>query len=527
MSSLKHLEQLLKNGKITRREFISRVSALGLTAALSPALLAPAVQAATPQKGGRFRLGVQGGNTSDNGDPATITNTFMQVYNFSTRNNLVEVNHKMEPIPELAESWESTPDAAKWVFKLRKGVEFHNGKTLDANDVIWTMQHHRTEDSKSAAKALLKAITEIKAEDKYTVSFTLESGSADFPFLMSDYHLTICPAGTTDFMKNIGTGAYQQVNFEPGVGALAKKNSNYFKPNRGHFDELEMIHLPDVTSRTTALQTGQVDAINRCEKKTFHFIEKSPKLKAIVTNGMKHYTFAMLCDHAPFTDNNVRLAMKYAIDRDQIVKQVLRGYAVPGNDHPISPVNRYCNKDLPQRKYDPDKAKFYLKKAGLSQHSFNLSVSDEGFPGSVDAGALFKESAKKAGIDINLVREVADGYWNDVWMKKPWCAVYWSGRPTEDWMFTTSYAADAPWNDSHWKNDRFNELLIKARAELDSAKRRDMYYEMQRIVRDDGGVILVAFVQDLAASNNKVQFGDLAANSEMHGYKCAERWWFA
>ncbi len=515
------------DGRITRRQFMKGLSALGIAATASPLLMNRKAFAAVPKKGGRLRVGIQGGNISDNGDPSLITNTFMQVYNYQTRNNLVEVDHTMTPVPELAESWESAPDAAKWVFKLRKGVEFHNGKTMDADDVIWSIQRHRTEASKSAAKALLTSIEEIKKEDRYTVSFTLKSGSADFPFLMSDYHLTICPAETTNFMDNVGTGAYKQVTLEPGVRSFARKNPNYFKSDRGHFDEVEMLHIPDVNSRTTALKTGQVDVINRCEKKTFHLLKRTPGIQPIVTNGMKHYTFAMLCDHKPFDDVNVRLAMKYAFDRDLVIKQVLRGYAVAGNDHPISPVNRYHNKDLPKRKFDPDKARFYLKKAGLSGHTFKLSVADEGFPGSVDAGMLYKEQAAKAGIQIDLVREPGDGYWTDVWMKKSFCAVYWGGRPTEDWMFTTSYAADAPWNDSHWKNARFNELLIKARAELDTNKRREMYYEMQQIVRDDGGVIVIAFVQDLHAGTDKLRYGKLAANWEMDGWKACERWWFA
>ena len=117
-----------------------------------------------------------------------------------------------------------------------------------------------------------------------------------------------------------------------------------------------------------------------------------------------------------------------------------------------------------------------------------------------------------------------DRYWG---MKKPWCAVYWGGRPTSDWMFSTSYSADAPWNDSHWKHQRFNELLKAARAELDESKRRAMYYEMQQIVSDEGGVMVLAFVSDLAAAGSKVRFGKLAANWEMDGMKCAERWWFA
>jgi peptide/nickel transport system substrate-binding protein len=527
MKEISRLERMLSQGKITRREFVSRMSALGLAAAISPALLAGTAQAEGPKKGGRFRLAIQGGATSDPADPALITSTMPQMMNYQSRNNLVEVDHNMAPVPELAESWEASKDAAKWVFKLRKGVEFHNGKTMDSKDVVFSIDRHRAEDSKSAARSLLEDVVEIKAEDKYTVSFTLKNGSADFPFLVSDYHLSIVPDGTTDFTDLMGTGAYKVTQWEPGVKCMATRNPNYFKPDRGHFDEVEILHVADVNARTNALKTGQVDAINRCEKKTFKLLKKMPGVQAIAQQGMKHYTFAMLCDVPPFNDVNVRMALKYAIDRDQFVKQILRGYGVAGNDHPISPKNRYHNNDLPQRKFDPEKAKFYMKKAGLADHTFDLHVSDEGFPGSVDASVLFKESAKQAGINIKPVQEPADGYWSDVWMKKPWCAVYWGGRPTEDWMFSTTYAEDAAWNDTHWKNKRFNVLLADARAELDDNKRRQMYYEMQELCHNDGGTIVLAFAQDLQAARDNVRFGELATNWELDGWKAIERWWFA
>ena len=112
-------------------------------------------------------------------------------------------------------------------------------------------------------------------------------------------------------------------------------------------------------------------------------------------------------------------------------------------------------------------------------------------------------------------------------MKKPWCAVFWSGRPTEDMMFSTAYAAGAPWNDTHWENKRFNELLVAARAELDEKKRRAMYVEMQRIVRDEGGVVVPMFAMDLAAATDKIRHGKLGVNWELDGFRCAERWWFA
>ena len=139
---------------------------------------------------------------------------------------------------------------------------------------------------------------------------------------------------------------------------------------------------------------------------------------------------------------------------------------------------------------------------------------------------LYKESAAKAGIKIEVVREPADGYWSNVWMKKPWCYTNWSGRPTEDWMFSIAYAADAKWNETHWKNERFNKLLREARAELDKAKRREMYVEMQQVVRDEGGVIVYAFSSDLHAATTKLKFENPAGNWENDGCRLAERWWY-
>ena len=143
MSKLKELESLFTLGKITRREFIARVSALGLMAAVSPALMSTPAHAATPKKGGRFILGCSGSSTTDSMDPATLEDIFPQTLSTSIRNRLVEIDYKSNPTPELAESWDSSPDAAVWTFKLRKGVEFHNGKTLDAQDVIESINHHR------------------------------------------------------------------------------------------------------------------------------------------------------------------------------------------------------------------------------------------------------------------------------------------------------------------------------------------------------------------------------------------------
>ncbi len=149
----------------------------------------------------------------------------------------------------------------------------------------------------------------------------------------------------------------------------------------------------------------------------------------------------------------------------------------------------------------------------------------------MDAAQLFQASAEAAGININVVQEPADGYWSNVWLKKPFCACYWSGRATEDWMFSTAYEAGVPWNDSQWDNDdsaRFQELLLTARAELDSDKRREMYHEMQMILRDEGGVIIPMFANYVQAISTKLATPDTIGNLwQMDNARMSERWWMA
>ena len=141
---------------------------------------------------------------------------------------------------------------------------------------------------------------------------------------------------------------------------------------------------------------------------------------------------------------------------------------------------------------------------------------------------LYSEHAKKAGIQINAVREPNDGYWSDVWLKKPWVFVKWGARPTPDNMFTLAYKDDAPWNESRWQNARFNELLLMAKAELDDARRAEMYREMCVLAKDDGGTVIPFFANFVYASSKKVAHGpNLASSWELDGGRGYHRWWFA
>ena len=255
-------------------------------------------------------------------------------------------------------------------------------------------------------------------------------------------------------------------------------------------------------------------------------MKKTPGINITAMSGTMHDTMPMLVDKKPYNDNNVRMALKLAINREDMVDKILRGYGVVGNDHPISPVMKYAAKNLEQRKYDPDKARFYMKKAGMLDHTFKLHAADAAFAGAVDAAILAKEHAKKAGIKIDVVREPDDGYWSNVWTKKEWCMCYWLGRPTADMIFSVAYSAGAPWNDTRWKNDLFNKLLVEARVELDKDKRRDMYWEMQKICKNDGGTIVPMFNQIVEGHSDKLAHGPISGSGPLDGMKNTERYWF-
>lgn len=529
-SKLKLATKLAARGKVSRRDFVQLALAAGLTATAGNLMFIEAARA-EPKKGGTARLGLAHGATTDVLDPGQFPDTFPQVSFWgSMANSLTEVDAAGNINPDAAESYESADGASKWMFKIRNGLTFHNGKSVTANDVVESYRHHMTEDSRSAAKSLLAAVADIKADGNDTVVFTLQAGSADFPYLTSDYHLPILPAkdgGGIDWEAGIATGPFILEKFEPGVSTRLKRNPNYHKEGRPYFDEVLILALTDVTARTNALISGEVDWIGRCDLKTLGMLQSNPDIEITEVTGYGHYTLPMNVNIPPFDNPDVRNALKYAIDRQEIADKVFLGHATVGNDNPLAPSVKFAIDPQPKHAYDPEMAKSLLKKAGISDLTVDLSVANAAFAGATDAALLYKEQAAKAGININVIREPDDAYWDNVWLKKPWCASYWSGRPTADWMLTTTYAAGANWNDTFWDNKRFNELLVAARAESDEAKRAAMYAEMQQLIHDDGGQIVLVFNNFVSANSKKLAHGTIAPNWEVDGLRLTERWWFA
>jgi len=316
--------------------------------------------------------------------------------------------------------------------------------------------------------------------------------------------------------------------FKPGVTSTLVRNENHWRKDVAWFDSIEMLCLTDQNARTTALVSGDVDTVDKLDLKTIGLLSRNPDLDISSVAGTQHFTFAMSANQAPYDDNNVRLAMKYAINREELVEKILFGYGSVGNDMPIGSGQQYYNTELEQKTYDPDKAKFHLKEAGLDSLDVSLSASDAAFPGAVDAATLYQNSAKAAGINIKVLREPNDGYWSDVWMKKPFTAVYWGGRPVQDQMFSTAYTCGAEWNDGFWCNEKFDKLLVEARAELDPDKRRQQYFELQEIVSTQGAIVIPMFANYVFATSGKIGKPEtLASNWDMDGERWAERWWMA
>lgn len=512
--------------KISRRGLLKTGAAAGVLAATGMPVKAE------PKRGGTLRMGLAGANTSDSWDGRTHSDSFMVTMAHGTVFDcLTEVGADGTLKGELAESWEASADAKTWTFNLRKGVTFHNGASFGADDVIASLNLHTAEGAKSAAKPIVSAITDMKKMGDHQIQFTLAAGNADFPFLLSDYHILMYPAENTQeaIANGIGTGLYKVESFDPGVRCVVSRVASHYKDgSAGWFDSIEAIAINDASARMNALMTGQVDAVNRVDFKTETLLKANPMVNIFEVTGNQHFTFPMLTGLDPFSNLKVRQALKHAVNRQEMVDKILLGHGAVANDHPIGPANQYFASDLPQNDYDPDKAAALLKEAGLDGLTIDLSAANAAFPGAVDAAQLYQASAKGAGIDIKVAQEPDDGYWSNVWLKKPWCACYWSGRATEDWMFSTAYESGVPWNDTGWENARFQELLITARAELDTTKRKDMYTEMQALCSAEGGTVVPMYANYVDAHSTKLtNSGTIGNIFQMDSSRISERWWFA
>ncbi|MBB3773765.1 peptide/nickel transport system substrate-binding protein [Angulomicrobium tetraedrale] len=482
---------------------LSRRSILQGAAAASGSLLLSGLQparAATPARGGQALIAFQSAGPADTLDPVRQTsdidvNRATQIYDTLTR-----LDPARRPQPLLAEAFEpGKPDATEWIFRLRKGATFHNGKTVDADDVAYSLKRHVGPDSPSAIKSAMAQIAEIRPEGESGVRIILSAPNAEFPALLCDPRAAIVPAGQVDFLKPIGSGPFKVEEFRPGERARFVRFADYWAADHIHLDAIETFSIPDPLSRLNALLAGEIHFAVGIDIKSLALLEKSPVAKPVLARSGQVVDIAMMIDHAPFDNVDFRTALKLLQDRQKVVDTVYKGYAQIGNDHEVAPNDPVYCADIPVRAYDPDKARFHLQKAGLTNVELDLYTSTGSGPGAVEQALLLQQTARPAGVKLNIKQVPADGYWKSTWMKHPLFSSQWNVRPNSDTLWSTLHHSGSSSNETQFKSERLDNLLATARAELDETKRRGHWCDLQRLVHEEGGNLVSAFPDYLHA----------------------------
>ncbi|MBI6617969.1 ABC transporter substrate-binding protein [Pseudomonas corrugata] len=473
--------------------------------------------------GGRIRVAGSTSSTADTLDPAKGSSSTDYVRHYMFYNGLTRFDSHMVPQLELAERIETT-DATLWVISLRKEVTFHNGKALTAADVVFSLLRHKDPITGSKVLPLASQFADVKAVGTHEVQIQLSGPNAELPSVLAVSHMLIVPEGTSDFSQGIGTGPFKVKEFKPGVRSIGVRNTNYWKPGLPYLDEIEFIGIADESSRINALLSGDVHIVNEVNPRSTNRIKASAKHRVIDSPSGNYTDLIIRQDQMPGKSPEFTQAMKLLLDREQIKSAIFRGYARVGNDHPIAPGARFHNAELPQRAYDPEQAKFLLKKAGMADISMPMMCSPAA-TGSVDIAVLLQQSAKEAGLKLNVNRLPSDGYWSNHWAKHPLSFGNINPRPNADMLFSQFFQSSAPWNESGWKNEQFDQLLVQARGETDEAKRGKMYGDMQVLVHEHCGIGVPVFISNIDGADQRVKGYGANPLGGFMGYMFAEQVW--
>jgi peptide/nickel transport system substrate-binding protein len=518
------VENAIRRGA-SRRDLLKMLLAGGAAMAAGSMVLGRATQAvaATPVSGGHFKAAGWSSSTADTLDPAKASLSTDYVRCCSLYNRLTFLDKDAVTQMELAESIESK-DAKTWTVKLRKGVTFHDGKELTADDVVFSLKRHLDPAVGSKVAKIAAQMTGFKAVDKSTVEITLADPNADLPTILALHHFMIVADGTTDFSKGNGTGAFVLQTFEPGVRSVVTKNKNYWKAGKPYLDSFEFIGISDDSARVNALLSGDINLAASINPRTMKLVESQSGFKLSKTTSGNYTDLNIRLDMDPGSKADFVTGMKYLVNREQIIKSALRGLGEVGNDQPVSPANFFHNAALKPKAFDPDKAKFHFKKSGLLGQSIPVIASDAA-TSSVDMATIIQASGAEIGMKLDVQRVPSDGYWDNYWLKAPVHFGNINPRPTPDILFSLLYASNAPWNESRYKSEKFDKLLVEARGLLDQAKRKEIYDTMQVMVSDEAGTIIPAYISNVDALSSKVKGLEPNPLGGMMGYAMAEYLW--
>ena len=488
---------------IRRRGFMQTVAAGGMALGTGASLMIgeprPVMAADAPRKGGTLRIGMLG-STSDTLDAAAYVTGIDYLRAQQLYDSLAEIDEHFNVRLALAE--EMTPETAtQWVVRLRKGVTFHDGKPLTAEDVLFSIG--RIMDPKAPQQGaqginMIDLASSKKLDDR-TVRLVLKTPNS---FLVEEFTQIwnpIVPVGY-DPKTAIGTGPYKLKSFTPGRQSVFVRNENYWRESP-HLDQLVVIEFTDETARVNALLGRQIDVLPQLAPSQVRVVKANSGLNVYAMPSGNWEPICLRCDTAPFNDVRVRQALRLIVDRDQIAKQVYGGQTRVGNDLFGSMDVDYAA-DLPQRHQDIDQAKSLLKAAGKSDLELEIVTAD--ITSTLVASAqVYAQQASAAGLKVNVRKIDPSSFFGADFLKRPFTQDAWSNFPLVPVMSLTILPGAGD-NETSWYDDRTNKLMVEARAALDKTKRRELTHAIQKILYDEGGYIVPVLHDDVIAHSNKV-----------------------
>jgi peptide/nickel transport system substrate-binding protein len=431
-----------------------------------------------PQPGGTLRAGLSGGSGRDTLDPHTWVNLVDGARVYSLFNPLVDFDLDAHPVLSLAEELTASSDAMRWTIRVKPDIEFHNGKTLSADDVLYSFRRIVNRKSPALGAVLLKAldIANAKKIDKLTVQIPCLTPFSPLKDILASYHFFVVPVAF-DLKHPVGTGPFKFKSFTAGRQSTFVKNENYWEAGLPYIDKLVISDFRDEVSQVNALGSGTLDVIDLLSSYSIAAV-RSGGNNVIITWGGGYTPFTMRVDQPPFDDVRVRQAFRLICDRQDMLDTVFSGNGKIGNDV-FGLRDVVYDSALPQRVQDIEQAKSLLTKAGHSNLTVTLVTSPIG-SGTVQTAQIMKQQAAEAGVTVNLKEVTSSQFFGPSYLNWTFAQDRWKYYPYFSNVAQATLAR-APFNECHTDNAAYTSLYKQALATLDGHKRADIAHEMQQL----------------------------------------------
>lgn len=438
---------------------------------------------------GVLRIGTNQDSTTF--DPIkTILNADIWVMN-NMHGLLVRANREAnEIIPDLAESWEISDDGLEYTFHLRE-AKFSDGSPVTAQDAVFSLTRMR-DNPESVQSAMYQIMADVSASDDRTVVIRLTEPSAPFLATLAMFSAAILPEkavtelGEEFGTKPVGAGAFRLKEWRRGEVVKLERNEHYWEEGLPKLDGVEWHQVPDDNTRILKVQAGELDAAIFIPFNRIPEFENDPNIKVHLDPSTREDHLLLNHENEWLANKNVRKALNMAIDIQSIVDVVTFGYGTPANSY-IPAGALYYNPDNPNYPYDPEKARAMLEAEGAAGMPLSVIV-DAGSEVEEQIGIMLKDQLGKAGVDLEI-RKVDPGQIWDLYVAGDYetSIAYWTNDIIDpDQKSTFSLGMDE--NKNYWtryQNQHVADLVAQGRVELDPEKRREIYYEIQKVAKDD------------------------------------------